>query len=444
MIIPVSFRYHNKIHCMYDPVCRNKENIMKNRLLILGSLDEFVLLVQLARQRGIYTIVCDGYHNSPAKRAADIAYDIPVTNIDEIAALCRSEHVDGIITSFSDLLFECMVKIADKAHLKCYLTPDKLCYYRDKTQMKTMFQTLEIPSPKFTCLEKDFSDEALAGFHFPVVVKPIDKYGSRGVFVLDSIQRIRERFDECCASSDVKKILVEEYHDGHEFNMMTWVLDGKVQVISIADREKTSISKEDIPISTRNVYPSRLMKQVEAQATGILQRIVDYTGQRDGALSMQFFWSAKKGLSVCEVAGRFLGYEHELIELSSNLCLEQILLDYVYDEASLRKSLLHHNPHMKRCSAVLYFHGKELTIAHQEIAREIAERNEVVFSQIFYQDGETVVQHGPNPYVVRYYITADSREALDQVTEEIFHQISITTEDGTEILYPNQITSYDN
>lgn len=415
---------------------------MKKRLLILGSLDEFVLLVQLARQRGIYTIVCDGYHNSPAKKAADISYDIPVTNIDEIADLCRLEHVDGIITSFSDLLFECMVKIAHKAHLKCYLTPDKLGYYRDKTQMKEMFSRLGIPSPKSVCLEKDFPDEALSDIQFPVVIKPIDKYGSRGVFVLDTIERIRERFDECCASSDVKRILVEEYHDGHEFNMMTWVLDGKVQVISIADREKTSVSKEEIPISTRNVYPSRLMKEVEAQAADILQRVVDFTGQREGALSMQFFWSRQKGLAVCEVAGRFLGYEHELIELSSNLCIEQILLDYVYDEASLRRSLLHHNPHMKRCSAVLYFHGKELTIAHQETAREIASRDEVVFSQIFYQDGETVVQHGPNPYVVRYYITADSRKDLDRITEEIFRQISVTAEDGTEILYQNQMTSY--
>lgn len=415
---------------------------MKKRLLILGSLDEFVLLVQLAREHGIYTIVCDGYHNSPAKRAADVSYDIPVTNIDEIVELCRRERADGIITSFSDLLFECMVKIAHKARLKCYLTPDKLGYYRDKVQMKEMFSRLGIPSPKSVCLEKDFPDEALSGLSFPVVVKPIDKYGSRGVFVLDSIARIRERFDECCASSDVKRILVEEYHDGHEFNMMTWVLDGKVHVISIADREKTAIGKEEIPISTRNVYPSRLMKEVEEQATDILQRVADFTGQKEGALSMQFFWSREKGLAVCEVAGRFLGYEHELIELSSHLCVEQLLLDYVYDETSLRRSLLRHDPHMTRCSAVLYFHGKERTIANQEAAREIAAMDEVVFSQIFYQDGERIVQHGPNPYVVRYYITADSRQDLDRITEEIFRRISVTADDGTEILYRNEIPSY--
>ena len=52
------------------------------------------------------------------------------------------------------------------------------------------------------------------------------------------------------------EILVEEYNDGYEFNMMTWVQHGKVHVISIADREKTFVAKGEIPISTRNVYPS--------------------------------------------------------------------------------------------------------------------------------------------------------------------------------------------
>lgn len=415
---------------------------MEKRLLILGSLDEFVKLVQLAKTHGIYTIVCDGYHDSPAKREADMFYDIDVTHTDEIAALCEKEKVNGIITSFSDLLFECMVQIADKAHLKCYLTPDKLCFYRDKTAMKNMFYTLGIPTPKYICLEKDFSDEVLAGFQFPIVTKPVDKYGSRGVFVLDSTQKIRERFDEVCASSDIKKILVEEYHKGHEFNMMTWVMDGKVHTISIADREKTPTGTEDIPISTRNVYPSRLFHHVEQQATEILQKIVNFTGQKDGALSMQFFWSPKSGISVCEVAGRFLGYEHELIELSSDFCIEELLLNYVYDGDTLKESLLHHDAQMKRCSAVLYFHGKELPIANQETAREISKRKDVVFSQIFYKDGETVRQHGPNPYVVRYYITGDDRAAVDRATEEIFRQISITDKNGTEILYPNKITSY--
>ena len=97
---------------------------MKHKVLILGTLGEFTELVRKAKARGYETIVCDGYPDGIAREYADKDYTIPVTDIDAIAQMCREESVDGIITSFSDLLLECMTKIADKAGLNLPL--DKL------------------------------------------------------------------------------------------------------------------------------------------------------------------------------------------------------------------------------------------------------------------------------------------------------------------------------
>ena len=94
---------------------------MKHKVLILGTLGEFTELVKKAKEKGYETVVCDGYADGIARTYADKAYTIPVTDVDAIALMCREEGVDGIITSFSDLLLECMVKIADKAGLPCYL-----------------------------------------------------------------------------------------------------------------------------------------------------------------------------------------------------------------------------------------------------------------------------------------------------------------------------------
>ncbi|MFQ7550753.1 MAG: ATP-grasp domain-containing protein [Blautia marasmi] len=118
------------------------------------------------------------------------------------------------------------------------LFPEKLDYYRNKDIMKQMFHQLSIPTAKYVRLSSSFPDYLLDNIEFPVVVKPIDKYGSRGILVLYSIEEIRKYFDFICATSEIKEILVEEYNEGYEFNMMSWVLDGKIHVISIADREK--------------------------------------------------------------------------------------------------------------------------------------------------------------------------------------------------------------
>ena len=415
-----------------------------HRLMILGSLSEFTALVRMARARGYDTVVCDGYPDGPAKKEAHAAYDIDVREIDRIAQVCRAEKVDGIVTSFSDLLLECMVKIADKAGLPCYLHPSQLPFYRDKQVMKDLLGRLGIQTPKYACLEKDFSDRALEGFTFPIVTKPLDKYGSRGLFVLHSVEELRASFDEVCASSHIKKILVEEYHDGYEFNMMTWVHRGQIHVISIADREKSPVPTKDIPVSSRNVYPSRLLDRVLPEAASILQTYAEATGQTEGALSMQFFWRPGEEIRVCEIAARFFGYEHELVEISGGLSIEKLLLDAVYEPQALENALTAHDPHLPKVSATLYFHGRERTIADQSAARALMTLPGVLKegTRLFYEDGKTVVKHGPKPYVARYYIAGDQRACIDDLSRKIFDAISITDTDGQEILYRNVLPKY--
>lgn len=416
---------------------------MNHRLLILGSLREFVQLIELAKSQGIYTIVCDGYKNSIGKQHADKAYDIPPGNIEEIAEICKKEQVDGIITSFSDYLFECMVKIASLANLKCYFAPEKLHLYRNKYDMKKMLDSLEIKNAGYVVLNENFSDKELSHLRFPVVSKPLDKYGSRGVMILYSPEEIRENFDKICETSDIKNILIEEYHSGYEFNMMTWILDGKVNVLSIADREKTAISRHEIPISTRNVYPSRLISHVYEEARDILQKVADHTGQTSGILSMQFFWTPGEPICVGEIAGRFLGYEHELIEYCSGLAVEELMLNYIYDEEKLYSLLNNHSPFFDRHSAVLYFHGRNgMIVSSNAEADRLAADSHVKDYWAFYSSGEEIIPHGPNPYVLRYYISGDNRDEIDQISDYIFKNAAVTDSAGQSVIYQNKLTDY--
>lgn len=425
---------------------------MKHRLLVLGTLGEFVQLVQKAREKGYYTIVCDGYPDGPARKYADEAFQIPVTDIDAIAELCREKQIDGIITSFSDLLLECMVKIADRAGIPCYLKPEQLPWYRDKSATRTLLKELGLPTPGFRKIPVEVFKAPekraqlgglLKGLHYPVVSKPLDKYGSRGIYISEDQEELVKAAEKTAGFSDMPEILVEEYNDGYEFNMMTWVLDGKVHVISIADREKTFTAKGEIPISTRNVYPSRLLDKVEKPATELLQRYVEKTGQKDGALSMQFFWKPGEGIQVCEIAARFFGYEHELTDMVYGFNMEELLLASLYDGNGLEKMLKEHDIHKPLCcGAVIYFQGRLLTIRDQSAAVRLGQKKEVEKPWIFYKEGEKVIEHGPNPYLVLYYVKTENRQKMDCLTEEFYEKMHILDPSGREVAYRNQIPDY--
>ncbi|MFR7746467.1 MAG: ATP-grasp domain-containing protein [Eggerthellaceae bacterium] len=418
-----------------------------HRLVILGSMHEFVELVRVAQARGIYVIVCDGYDDGPAKLVADKSYTINVRDTDAIAQMCKDEQVDGIVASFSDLLAECLVNIADKAGLPCYCTPEKFANLREKNRMKRMFAALDIPTPSCIEVHKETIAQDIAKVGLPCVVKPVNGYGSRGIYRFTTLEEIEAHFDEIASYSSFDYILAEHYNSGYEFNMMSWIVDGKPCVISIADREKSVEVPDAIPHVSRVAYPSRLISEVYDEACSIVEKVAGYVGMSEGPLSMQFFYTpdadvtqGESRLQVCEVAGRLFGYEHELVTLASGLSIEELLIDYVYDKPAMKKRMRAHSPFFTSCSAGLYFHGHEGKVA-QVITPDVPGNVSEILD--YYAPGECI-KHGvgAKPYVVRYYLTAADRATLDTVTEQLFSDVRVLDPRGNNLLYRNQMTRY--
>lgn len=404
-------------------------------------MDEFVELVKKANQRGIYTVVCDGYPNGAAKKFAKKAYTVDISEIEAIAEICREENIDGIISSFSDVLFESMAKIAEKAGLKTYCTPEKAAYLREKSLMKQMFQELKIPTAASIILHRGFDEKELGKFHFPVVMKPVNGYGSRGIYVVNSIEEIRKLFDQVSQySSFADDILVEEYNSGYEFNMMNWLADGEVYTLGLADREKSEEIQGTVPHVSRICYPSRMLDKVYTEAKKIVKKVADFTGIQTGPISMQFFYAPEKGIEVCECAGRLFGYEHELVTLGSGFDIEELLLDYIYDESRMKAKLKEHTPCFGKKSAGLYFHGYEGKIADMEQAVQVISEIHPAESMLYYKEGDEVSHgRGAKPYLIRLYLSGDSQEEIDMLSKKAFEEIKIFDEHGNNMVYHNAI-----
>ncbi len=412
-------------------------------LMILGALEEFVPLVKLAGKEGIRTVVVDGNPDAPAKQIADRAYTIDIRDTAGCAEIAVSEHVDAVTTAYSDLLLECMVKIADAAHLPCHLVPAQLPYYRDKDVINRTCEELGIPTPKSVRLTESFSDTDLQEMSFPMVIKPLDLYGSRGLVIVHSENEIRRAFDKCCAQSLRREVLAEEYNPDHEFNMQCWVHQGQIAVLGIADREKTSFDPDTVPLSTRNIYPSRLLTYVREPALDALNRYIRKTGQTEGPLSMQFYWGKNRGFQVGEIAARFLGYEHELIEYATGVSIEQVLLYGAVDPQRLEALLAHANPAGSASAAVVYFHAVDGIVNDLSSLTAILQDSRIRHGQIFYQKGDRVGAPQSMPYAARYDIVSHERAEVDRISEEILAAASMTDASGRELLLKGTVGNYE-
>ena len=75
-------------------------------------------------------------------------------------------------------------------------------------------------------------------------------------------------------------------------------------------------------------------------------------------------------------------------------------------------------------------------------AVRLGEKEQVEKPWIFYQEGETVIEHGPNPYLALYYVKTENRKEMDLLTEEFYEKMHILDPNGQEVAYHNQIPDY--
>ena len=420
-----------------------RDDASAKRLMILGTLKEMCGIVRKAGRRGIYTIVCDGNPDGPARSLADKDYTIDVRRIGEIAEICRIEHVDGIITSFSDLMFECMVKIAERAGIPCYMPEDLLPAYRNKEKIKSICRELGIAVPAYVRLEADFDDDDIkrAGVEFPAVLKPLDSYGSRGLRVVHDISEVRRHFAKSAAFSGDGSVMLETMSRGRELNVQAFLADGELYLLTVADRFTAFWRSDMIPVNYANRYPSDCFDESVRKVRDVLERYTEHTGQKWGPVSMQCFFDGQK-IEVCEMTGRYFGFEHELTELSTGLDIEELLIDLVFDrEAAVRKAA--------GCEAggTGYAEGIYLTTVKEGVLRDQSElealsaSDEVDDAWLFYEKGERVGVFGPKPYFARFYITASDRASLIEKERKILARCSASGENGEELLFRPDLSS---
>ena len=406
-----------------------------HRLAVIGSSLEFIRLVRLAKEKGYETIVCDGYPDGVAKQYADKAYTIDIRRPEEVAAMLVKEKADGITGSFSDLIFEKVTEIAALAGLPWYAKPEQIPFYREKDITKRILAECGVAVPKNRRIPVDFQEEEIAGFRFPLVVKPVDGYGSKGIIVVHSLEELRKRIGDVnrLGTGSKAEVIVEEYSRGKEYNFMTWLHEGIVYPLSLADREKNPFTGDTVPSSNRNVYPARRCREILPEALEVLKKFAAYTGQQEGPLSMQFFYN-ENGIEVCEVAGRMFGYEHELVTLAGGADIEELMLAGVYEPDEVKRILVENNPCFTKHCCVVYFFARQGTrVTDQSVLKQVLEAH-CLQTDLFYKEGDIVDNYGPKPYFARGYLRADTREELDEITDRIFSEVSVRGESGEEIL----------
>lgn len=150
-------------------------------------------------------------------------------------AVVEKYGVDAIVTAATDKPLVMMARIAEKYGFP-FFSVDTAKWSTDKFQMKERFELGGIPHARGRLISRL---EDVDGLVYPVIVKPRDNSGSRGVKLCRDREDLKESIAEALKYSHLDSVLVEEYIDGPEYSIEGLHYDGKSEVIQFTEKKTT-------------------------------------------------------------------------------------------------------------------------------------------------------------------------------------------------------------
>ena len=268
-------------------------------LVVAGGMPQITLIKEL-KSRGIETILVDGAPNPLARPHADKFFQINVFDIEGVKKIARDENVDFAITVCADQVLLVVAQVTEELGLPWYIDYATAKLVSDKALMKQVFVEKGIPTSRHVVLS-ELDESAVAHLHYPLIVKPVDAYSSKGVKKVRTPDELRIAFGEAQAIGRSPNVIVEEFFEGEEISVDLFVEGGRAHVLCISNSDK--VRDADHFAIFRGKFPVHASEALKAEIARVCQQIAEAFRLENGPMLVQMLTDGTD-LTVLEFCAR--------------------------------------------------------------------------------------------------------------------------------------------
>lgn len=284
---------------------------MSETLLIIGAGVEAYEGIRIAKSMGLRLIIADGDNNAPGFEFADRKIVASTYDGDTILGQAKllqneGEHIDGVIAMCADVP-QSVATVTDALGLPgistraAYLVADKLA-------MKDALSEANIPIPNYTAINADDDAEKLVDkLGLPLVIKPVDSRGARGVQLIESESEIYEAIKIAEANSPTQRAMAEQYLPGPQISTETLIDSNEAFTIGFSDRNYEALHEtKPYFIENGGDAPSVLSESSQQAVIAAVEKAAKALGISHGVAKGDMVLT-DEGPKVIEIAGRLSG-----------------------------------------------------------------------------------------------------------------------------------------
>lgn len=385
----------------------------QKKLMLLGGLRYLLPMIEEAHKMGAHVITADYLPDNIAHKYSDEYCNVSIIDKEAVLAKARELQIDGILSHAVDPGVTTAAYVAEQMGLPFQCSYEAACILQDKSRFRQFLMENGFNCPKakgYTNVEDALKD--VDYFNWPVIVKPVDSAGSKGVTKVEQPADLKQAIDKALESSISKHFIIEDFleKDGYSAGSESFVVDGKLVYNGFYDQHFDDEAANPYTPSAE-IWPSVMAPKYQEEIKSELQRLVDLLHITTGIFNVE-----------CRVCKNGKAYLMEVSPRGGGNRLAEMLnyaADVNINEAETRKAMGLpvfgiHEPNYKGHFAIQVLHSdRKGTFDHIEVDEDFYKKH-IIEQEIRVEKGESVMGFsGANNAIGTHFLKFESRKELD-------------------------------
>jgi len=248
---------------------------MDKKILVIGAGLAQADAIRRARELGYHVMASDVSPDAEGLQAAHEGRIIDVRDTERNLQWAREAEIDGVLSYASDITLPTVLAVREALGLPG-LGRIPMEISLDKSRQRQIFKKAGLPQPEFAVADNlNELRRAAERIGFPLVIKPVDNSGSRGVALLDAPEQLPSAFTAALENSQKRLIIVEEFIEGTELTIEGFSINGSHHILAISDKFKPEGSYR---VATQLAYPAAITDSLEQEVINIICAAYDAAG----------------------------------------------------------------------------------------------------------------------------------------------------------------------
>lgn len=389
----------------------------QKKLMLLGGLRYLMPIIEEAHKLGVHVITADYLPDNIAHKYSDEYCNVSIIDKEAVLKAAQSLRIDGILSHAVDPGVVSAAYVAEKMGLPFQCSYKAACILQDKHLFRQFLSENGFNCPNAKGYNN--TEDALKDvdyFNWPVIVKPVDSAGSKGVSRVDDKANLKDAIEFALSESHNGYFIIEDFLEKQGFSAgsESFVVEGKLLYNGFYDQYFDKNAANPYTPSAE-VWPSSMEQKYQDEIKSELQRLFTLLGVTTGLFNVECRVCTNGKVYLMEVSPRAGG--NRLAEMLNYAA------DVNINEAETRKAVgLHvegiHEPNYKGHFAILVLHAENQGIFENIEIEQAFKDNHVIEEEVRLNKGDKVDSFtGANAAIGTLFLKFKSREELTDALE---------------------------